>query len=168
MDNDAIRDYLKLLMGALAERTKGAEIQETDDGPVLLCSAESPFEGEDDTGFRFEITPLDDGLFVIEVTIFLFGGIDDKLLTDVEAIIARLNPGCDTGSFRTLDEGGYVIYSQGLIFDEELDAALVTGTLGNTVSLMEANAERLGRIIYRRLKGEALDKLLDEARGAEQ
>ena len=168
MDNDAIREYLKLLMGALAERTTGAEIQETEEAPVLLCSVKSPFEDGEETGFRFEITPLDDGLFVIEVMIFLFAGISDELMSGVEAIIARLNPVCDIGSFRTLDEGGYVLYTQGMIFDEELDAALITETLGNTVTIMENNAESMGRVIYRYLKGEALDKLLEEARGTEQ
>ena len=163
MDINAIREYLKLLMEALAEHTTGAEIQETDEGPVLLCSVSSPFEDEEDIGFRFEVTPLDDGLFVIEIMIVLFGGIDGKLLPGVETIIARLNPNCDIGSFKTLDEGGFVYYTQGMIFDEELDAALITETLGNTVTIMENNVQSMGGLIYRYLKGEELDIILDEA-----
>ena len=164
MDNDAIREYLRLLMGDLAKQTKGAEIQETEDGPVLLCSVQSPFGSGEEIGFQFEITPLDNGLFVIEVLIFMFGGIDPAKLPDVEKLVAQLNINCDIGSFKTIDEEGFVLYTQGRIFDEELDPALITDTLGKTVTLMESNAESLGRFIYRCLNGEELEKLLDEAR----
>ena len=51
-----------------------------------------------------------------------------------------------------------------MIFDEELETALITDTLGKTVSIMEQNIVDMGSIIYRCIKGEALDKLLDEAR----
>ena len=37
MDNDAIRGYLKLLMASVGDVVNGAEIIESEDGPVLLC-----------------------------------------------------------------------------------------------------------------------------------
>ena len=69
--------------------------------------------------------------------------------------------------FRVYEEGDLVMFTQGMIFDEELDAGLITETLGNTVSLMEETVAVKGDYIYRYLNGEELEKLVGEAREAE-
>ena len=167
MDNDAVRNYLTLLMNAVSGSVNGAEIIDAEDGPMLVCAAASPFSDGEEIGYQFSITPLDEGLFVIEAALFLFSDIDREKLGDVEKLIAVLNSGFDIGAFRTFDETGSVLFTQGMFFDEELGGAMITDTLGKTVSLMEGTVQNKGRYIYRYLNGEKLETLIGEAREAE-
>ena len=167
MDNDTIKGYLSVLMNAVADAVTGAEIIETEDGPVLLCAVKSPFGDDGEINYQFEIEPLPDGMFIIEATIFLFSEVDKERMPGINRLIAVLNNGFDIGAFRVYEEGDLVMFTQGMIFDEELDAGLITETLGNTVSLMEETVAVKGDYIYRYLNGEELEKLVGEAREAE-
>lgn len=167
MDNDAIRGYLKLLMVSVEDIVNGAEIIETEDGPVLLCSMKSPFSERAEIGYQFEIEPVRDGIFILEVIIFLFSDVDKERFDGVNKLITVLNSGFDIGAFRIFEEGNSVMFTQGMILDEELDASLVTDTLGKTVSLMENTVIEKGKYINRYLNGEDLETLVGEAREAE-
>ena len=166
MDNDAIRGYLKLLMASIGDVVNGAEIIESEDGPVLLCSVKSPFSDNGEIGCQFEIEPLRGGIIIIEVTIFLFADIEKEKFDGVNRLIAVLNSGFDIGAFRIFEEGNSVLFTQGMILDEELDVSLVTDTLGRTVSLMEATVMNKGKYIDRYLNGEDIETLVGEAREA--
>lgn len=166
MDNDAIRGYLKLLMASVGDVVNGAEIIESEDGPVLLCSVKSPFSDNGEIGCQFEIEPLRGGIFIIEVTIFLFADIEKEKFDGVSRLIAVLNSGFDIGAFRIFEEGNSVLFTQGMILDEELDVSLVTDTLGRTVSLMESTVMNKGKYIDRYLNGEDIETLVGEAREA--
>ena len=117
MDNDAIRGYLKLLMASVGDVVNGAEIIESEDGPVLLCSVKSPFSDDGEIGCQFEIEPLRGGIIIIEVTIFLFADIEKEKFGGVNRLIAVLNSGFDIGAFRIFEEGNSVLFTQGMIFD---------------------------------------------------
>ena len=90
MDNDAIRGYLKLLMASVGDVVNGAEIIESEDGPVLLCSVKSPFSDDGEIGCQFEIEPLRGGIIIIEVTIFLFADIEKEKFDGVNRLPSKL------------------------------------------------------------------------------
>ncbi len=162
METNAIREYLRLLMSAVADSVNGAQIEETEDGPVLLCSAASPFSEKDEVGYRFEIMQAGEGIFVAEVMMIVFLGVEKDRYDGVNALIAELSPYISLGSFRLIEDAGTVAFVQGAVFDGEMDIPAVTAVLGKTVSIMENTAYNAGEYIYRYLNGEKLETLIDE------
>ncbi|MBQ9483263.1 MAG: hypothetical protein IJU82_03650 [Ruminiclostridium sp.] len=162
MDNDTVREYLGLLMAAVADSTTGAEIVESEDGPFLICSVKSPFGDAEDICYQFSVTQADEGLVAFEALIFLFSSINSDKFAGVNAITAAIDPHLTLGSLRLFEEGGSVIFAQGMIFDETQDLGTVTSVLGKTVGLMENAAVNAGGYIRRYLNGEKLETLLDE------
>ncbi|MBP3858065.1 MAG: hypothetical protein IK990_20875 [Ruminiclostridium sp.] len=162
MDANAIREYERFIAEAAAERLTGAEIEETEEGPVLVCSAASPFGGEDDIGYRFTFMPLENGMFCAEILIFLFNGVPAEKFGDINRLIGRINPYIILGSLRLFEDSGSVLFAQGSVFDEETEAAVFTGMLGKTLELAENAAFNAGEYIFRYLNGEDADALLAE------
>ena len=162
MDNDAIREYLRLIMSAVADSVNGAQIEETEDGPVLLCSIDSTFSDKDEVGYRFEIIPAGEGLLIAEVMMIVFLGVDKDKFAGVNAIIAETAPYINLGSFRLIEDTGTIAFVQGTVLDEEMEMSAVTAVLGKTVSIMENTAFNAGEYIYRYLNGEDLETLKAE------
>ena len=50
MTTDSIIQYLDILKSAFSERASSAEIFQSDEDPVLLCTVTSPFDENDDSG----------------------------------------------------------------------------------------------------------------------
>ncbi len=170
MGTDAIRNYLTLLQSVLGDITAGTEIQETEDGPVLLCTVQSPFNSEEEIGYRFEITPIGDGMIVIETMMILFTGIGADKTAGLNRLAAEINNRLSLGSLRIFDAEGSVtlMYSNGSVFDEELDAGTVTKLLGRNVGIMETAAVNAGDYIYRYLNGEDVEALIADIGSEEE
>lgn len=170
MGTDAIRNYLTLLKSVLGDITAGAEIQETEDGPVLLCTVQSPFNSEEEIGYRFEITQIGNGMFVIETMMILFAGVGEDKTEGLNRLAAEINNRLGLGSLRIFDADGAftVIYCNGTVFDEELDTATVTKLLGRNVGIMETAAVNAGDYIYRYLNGESAEALIADIGSEEE
>ena len=164
MEINAVREYLELLKTAVSDKDIGAEIQETEDGPVLLFSGKSPFDENEETGYQLSLIPADNGIIISEVLIFLINGIKEDKFDGVNTLIARINPYLRLGSFRFFEDNGSgsVIFAQGTVLDEELDIAVINSVIGKTVSIMENTVLNAGEYIYRYVKGEKLGTLLEE------
>ena len=163
METNAIREYLRLIMSAISDSVKGAQIEETEDGPILLCSIKSPFSETDEIGYRLEIIPMDDGLLTAEVMMILFIGIEKEKLAGLNELIGVMNRFLTLGSLRLLeDETVSVLFVQGSVLEENMPLSSVTGMIGSTVSIMENAAFNSGEYIKRYLDGEEPGKLIEE------
>ncbi len=160
METDAIREYLKMLLNVFEENNKSAELQETDDGPVLLCSVESPFEAGKEIGYQFSMMPLEEELLAYEVMMFVFSDIEADKLSGLAPLISAINDRVALGSFRVFEDGGSVMFVQGAVIDETLDVSTVTAMLAKTVGIMENTVANAGEYIHRALKGESVDLLI--------
>ena len=162
MDTQAVKQYLGLLMNAFAENAKSAEIADSDDGPVLIVTVASPFDENAEVAYQIAVQPADEMFGVFEVNIFLFTDIDADRYSDISRLINRLNGYSAFGSFRLFDDNGSVMFCQGMVFPEDMDAVRATELLLKTIEAMEPIAADLGSFIYRALNGESGDTLLKE------
>ena len=149
-------------MSVISYRVNGAEIREEEDGPVLICSAESPFGNEEDIGYRFSFVPEEDGLLVAEIMIFLFNGIAEDRVSSINTLINKLDPYITLGCFRYFDDTRSVIFSQGALLYDDLGIAQITNIIGKTLVIMEETAFNAGEYIFRCLNGEEPETLLAE------
>jgi hypothetical protein len=162
MANDSIREYLTLLMAAVSDSVNGAEIIDTEEGPALLCSVDSPFGGGSEVTYQFSIMPISEGFLSAETLLFLFTGVGDDRRGDIDALIAKLNPYITIGSLRFVEEAGSVVLANGFVFEETDELTSVTDLIGKTVALLENIAVNAGGYIHRYLSGEKPETLLEE------
>ena len=162
METDMIREYLKVLASVISDRVNGAEIQESEEGPLLICSAGSPFGTQEDIGYRFSLAPGDDGLLILEIMIFLFNGIDNERSADINALINRMNAYIVLGSLRFFEDSGSVIFSQGSLLYDSLGMSEITNIIGKTLGIMENTAFNAGEYVLRCINGEKLETVLED------
>ena len=161
MNIGAVRQYLNMFMQAVSENTTGAEIVETEDGPVLYCSVKSPFETERDIGYQISMLPYDDSIFAVEIIMFLFTDIGKDKYQDMNRLINTLNNYIVFGSFRLFEEGS-VLFCQGMMLDETMQTAKVNEHIVKTLSVMENTAVNAGEYILRLLNGENINAIMDD------
>ena len=162
MQIEAIRQYLTMFMNAVAENTTGAEIAETEDGPVLYCAVKSPFEGQDDIGYQITMLPYADTIFAAEIVMFVFTGIDKQKLKDIGTLINRLNQYLTLGNYRVFEEDGSVMFCHGMMLDEEMQITDINELMSKTITVMEDTVVNTGDYILRLLNGEELSSVIEE------
>ncbi len=165
MDNDGIRAYLLFIKDMLTRSVARAELQETEEGPVLLCAVNSPFDAKEKLGYRFSLTPVEDGLLAAEVILFVVNDAAREAFFGLNRIINRLNPYISLGSFRLFEPSGSVLFTQGMLFAESLDVSAITETIGISVGIMEQTVLNAGAYFFRFLNGESPETLLAEIDG---
>ena len=162
MTTDSIIQYLDILKSAFSERASSAEIFQSDEDPVLLCTVTSPFDENDEIAYQISLNNVDDGFVAAELIMLLFGDISEDKHRDIALLINRLNRFISLGSFRLFEDNGTVMFYQGMIIDETMQTVKVTELIFRTIHEMEQTAVSLGEFIDRAISGEDTQKLLAE------
>ncbi len=160
MNTDSIRQYLDMLTNAFTQRANTAEVYESDEGPVLLCTLGSPFDENAEIAYQISLQSIDEGFIAAEIMILMFADISEDKHKDIGILINRLNQFVTLGAFRLFADNGTLMLYQGMIFDEAMQTVKVTELILKTIQRMESTMIALGEFIDRALKGEDTDKLL--------
>ena len=161
MQIDAIRQYLNMFMQAVSENTTGAEIVESEEGPVLYCTVRSPFEGQEEIGYQISMLPYADNVFAAEIVMFVFSNIGKDRFKDLNTLINRLNQYIVFGSYRLFEDDGSVMFCQGMMLDEEMQVMKINELMSGTITVMENTVMNTGNYILRLLNGEKPDSVLE-------
>lgn len=162
MERDAIRQYLRMFMQAVSEHTTGAEIRETEDGPVLICAVRSPFEPESEVGYQISMIPYDGSIVAAEIIILPFTDIDSEIFPELNILINRLNQYIVFGSYRLFEDDGTVMFCQGMTLDDTMDVSKANELIAKTLSVMENTVMNTGNYILRLLEGEDADTVIED------
>lgn len=162
MDTDAIRQYLGFLKDEFAQTANAADVLESEEGPVLVCTVSSPFDEKAEIGYQVSLHNIDEGFVAAELIIMLFADISEDKRRDIIQLINRLNQFISLGAFRLYEDSGSVMLYQGMVFDEAMQAAKVTELIFSTIQSLESTVTGLGGFIDRALKGEETAKLIAE------
>ena len=160
METEAIRQYLGILKNAFSQRAGAADVLDSEEGPVLICTVASPFDENDEIAYQVSLHSADEGFVATEIMIFMFTDISEDKFRDLSLLINRLNQFISLGSFRLYEDNGTVMLYQGMIFDEAMQTAKVTELIFATIQSLESAMTGLGEFIDRALKGENMDLIL--------
>ena len=161
MDNNAALGFLVLIKELVKDKVKYAEIQEEDGENTLYCAVDSPVEEGKDVVYQFSLNSVPGGGVICEMIIFAFNDVESKYFDDINRLVNKLNNYLVIGSFRLFEESNSVMYVQGAVLDENLDAAVATGVLGDTLVMMENAVVNCGEYFTRLFDGEDIDALLE-------
>lgn len=157
-----INDYLYFLKIAVSSAANHTEIQQTEEGPVLLCTFRSPLDGNSEMGCRIALIPNDNGSVTAEMMLFVFAGIGKDMFEDLDILINAVNERIITGSYRLFDNEGTILFVQSLLLNETLDEKTATAFIGKTLSAMEDTVSRSAGVILSYLSGNELESILNE------
>lgn len=153
MDKLTVKEYLAQIADIFEAQLHEAAIAETDEGAVLLMSADSPFDDGKELSYSVSLEDPGTGMMVFEVVIYAFDGISEDRFEELREVINALNARLDLGGFRLLEETGTVMLSQGFVIGGGTDAAAASRILINTIDLLENAAANAGIYIYDLLRG---------------
>lgn len=168
METNEIREFLNILKIAVAGTANQAEIQETEEGPVLICTVSSPFLENDEMGYRISILPCDNGSVTVEIMLFVFNNIDSKLFSGLDVLINSINDRVLSGSYRLFDDNGTILFVQSLQLNSAVSEETAVKLIGKTLSLMENTVCSTGRAILVYLSGGDLGSILNQIERVEE
>ena len=145
--------YIEMLAEELTDNSVEAYIEEIDGEPSLVI----PIAGRpgDKTGHDAKISiehAAECSCFLIMVQ--LYGGIDDKIFSDITEAEARINEVLTVGNVSVLFEKKALFYNYALVFSEDMSAEMLTRQLGLAISIAGKTADAVMDILDPIIGGE--------------
>ncbi len=169
MDIGNLKEFMKLLRYGVSENAEEVVIDDTEDGPVLVCTAKSPFIEDSVLEYEISLTPDDNGTIFTEISIALFTGIDNAAFDGLDRLFNMFNDlfSFRPGSYKLIDESGTVMFTQGFLLNETVPEKTAISMIGKTMKVMEDIVYTTGGYILKNLSGASPEDIMKELCKAE-
>ena len=166
MQTEAEKRLLFAVGSALKEQGLEAELYDSEKGPVLAFAAASPFSEEDELYYSISTDRPADGFVLFELMIILFQNVPEELFSDLHRILECMNVRTVIGRFSLFEPDAAILYSDGIILDEDVGLSDAAENIMKTVSLMETAAANVGTLLKEYFEGQmTAAELLDLLNG---
>ncbi len=160
MSENKIKEYLEAIGSLFAEQGFDVTVEEKEDGPVLLMTGPSVLEENGEMAYSVSMESRENGFWLFHLMLIPVMEILPEQFSDMNDAIAVINPTLTMGSYRLLEQGKMILFSQGFLMDGDVALKAVSTYLLRNLYAMERTVGVTGQWLYQLCKGQCtLDEI---------